>query len=769
MPATQSGQRLSARYILRERLSEGILGETWRALDVEPEREVILKLLRADRVRDPRALESLQAELDAAARLDHPAVAGGYLLERDGERIFLVRDYVEGRDLSTLRAQPWSVVMPVVAQVAEALGAMHAQGVVHRDLKSSNVILRGDGSVCIIDLGAAALDGDAHTPATGSPYSRSPQQLIGEPPAPADDAYAFGVLLYELLGGYPPFYPNVTRERVLEEPAPRLRPVHPAPAGLIDLVMRLLAKDASERSRPLAEVAAELRAFDPAPAETMAAPASTAAGPSPTASIIRPIVRPPEASQQRARAAGRRTSWLAGIGVAVLAAIVVGVFVALPRFAPKPDLAPQAPAATADEAARPAEVDLEALAEEMDRAEQIRGAYNALFDSLQRRQASQWAAASFEAASKLGEEAENQFGAREFAAASETFKSALDQLQAASDAAPGILREQLERGARALEAGQSVPAREAFALALKIDPQNAVAARGSKRAASLDQVVEALRLAGNDERAQQWTSAANRYRQALQLDPDTKAARDGLERVEARIAADAFAAAMSHGLSALAAGRLDDARASFRRAGQIRPGAREVNDGIEQVTLAERRIVVAAHRQNAESLERAERWKEALAEYEAALKLDGSLEFAQQGRERATPRAELARQFGVLLGAPDRLLTPAVRDQARALLEAARRIPAPGPVLRGQVEQLQASLQQVETPVAVALESDNATEILIHRVGALGAFARREVQLHPGHYTVVGTRAGYRDVRRELTVLPGQTPPTVVIRCEEPI
>ena len=74
-----------------------------------------------------------------------------------------------------------------------------------------------------------------------------------------------------------------------------------------------------------------------------------------------------------------------------------------------------------------------------------------------------------------------------------------------------------------------------------------------------------------------------------------------------------------------------------------------------------------------------------------------------------------------------------------------------------------------EVPVAVALTSDNQTIVTIYRVGRIGAFERKDMELLPGRYTIVGSRSGFRDVRRELMVMPGQTPPPVAIQCEEPI
>ncbi len=770
------GQRLSARYIVRERLSRGSLGETWRALDESRNREVIVKVLRDDVARTPAALDSLRAELDAARRVAHPGLASGYALECEPDgNCFLVRDYIEGRDLSSLRAQPWRLVVPALVDVAEALAAMHAQSLVHRDLKSSNVIVAPDGSVRVIDLAATALAGDAGAAAVGSPYSQSPQQLASEAPQPSDDIYAFGALLYELLGGYPPFYPNFNRERVIAEAPTRLRPVHSAPAALVTLATSLLEKNPERRPHSLSEVSAQLRELlgksDEELVASNAAVLSEAAAAGPrTESVIRPIVRPPDrAATRTASGASRRRTWFVAAGIASLAAVAVAVFVALPEYAPPPPA--NAPAASIDAPAKkPAEpVDLEALAAQMDKAEQAQGAFESMYKSLETRGAAEWAAEPFAASRELGVQADEQFEEREFTAAQETYKKALERVQEASDTAAQVVERELARGTAALAAGQSIPARDAFALARRVEPQNAAAARGAARAATLDEVTGLLTAASNDERASQWSEALAKYRRALELDAQTTSATEGVKRAEARIAGDAYASAMSQGLAHLNAGRLGEARAAFGRAGQVRPGAREVRDALAQVADAEKRRTIAAHRAAAEEHERAERWEKALAEYDAALAVDNAVEFARQGRERVVPRVELARNLEVHVSKPERLTSAAVRQQAYQQLAEAERISSPGPLLARQISQVRTNLKMVEVPVRVALESDNATVVVIHRVGPLGAFERREVDLLPGRYTVVGTRMGFRDVRREIDVVPGQAPPPVLIRCEERI
>jgi hypothetical protein len=164
-----------------------------------------------------------------------------------------------------------------------------------------------------------------------------------------------------------------------------------------------------------------------------------------------------------------------------------------------------------------------------------------------------------------------------------------------------------------------------------------------------------------------------------------------------------------------------------------------------------------------------ERWSEALEIYDEALARDPSLQFAIDGRAAVAPRAELGGRLQALIDKPERLAEDAVRVDAERLLARARALPNQGPVIRSQVSRLELLLPTYNQPVMLALESDNATEVAIQRVGFFGAFDRREVTLKPGRYTVTGKRAGFRDVRREITVAPGQGEQIIVIRCLEPI
>jgi len=159
----------------------------------------------------------------------------------------------------------------------------------------------------------------------------------------------------------------------------------------------------------------------------------------------------------------------------------------------------------------------------------------------------------------------------------------------------------------------------------------------------------------------------------------------------------------------------------------------------------------------------AEAWRGVLAEQAAA-------PAALAGLQRATARAELAARLEQFLADPFSLTQQNVFAAAQATLADARAAPAPAEALRARADALAAALALASTPVAVAFESDGRTEVVVHRVGRLGAFERRTLELKPGRYTAVGSRPGYRDVRREFTVEMGRPMPApIIVRSEEPI
>jgi tetratricopeptide (TPR) repeat protein len=176
---------------------------------------------------------------------------------------------------------------------------------------------------------------------------------------------------------------------------------------------------------------------------------------------------------------------------------------------------------------------------------------------------------------------------------------------------------------------------------------------------------------------------------------------------------------------------------------------------------------LARHRDAGRVLEAKEEWSAALAEYEAALAVDPHVTFALEGKDRATGRAALSDGLDFHARNAGRLSTDGVAREAEALLERARGVAPAGPRLRDQVTAVEKALAGARTPVAVVIESDGLTVVALSRFGRLGTLTRRILELRPGEYTAIGSRRGFRDVRRRFKVGPGPGTAPIVVRCEE--
>jgi hypothetical protein len=228
-----------------------------------------------------------------------------------------------------------------------------------------------------------------------------------------------------------------------------------------------------------------------------------------------------------------------------------------------------------------------------------------------------------------------------------------------------------------------------------------------------------------------------------------------------------FVAAMSRGLAALESSQWQTAREAFETAASLRPGAREVADGLSRVAAGERRSVVSAGIRRGVELENSEAWAEAVQVYAKVLAVDPEAADALEGRERADRRAAIDEQLEYHINNPLRLSSPPVFDDAADLLARARELDPRGPRLEGQLSRLEALLATASTPVPVVVVSDDRTEVVIYRVGRLGTFSRRELSLRPGTYTAVGSRDGFRDIRVQFTVGADALPGPVTVVCTE--
>lgn len=272
---------LAGRYRLVERLGAGGMSVVWRGFDEVLGRQVAVKVLPPSTSADPAFRRRLRAEAQAAARLSHPNITNVYdygeATTVDGEPVpYVVMELIDGESLAAVLARarklPWQHAVRITAEVAAALAAAHARGIVHRDVTPANVMLTPTGAK-VVDFGISALIGendiDPDGSLLGTPAYLAPERLEGGQVSPATDVYAVGLLIYRTLIGQLPWDVGTTtallRAHQYVEPDP-LPPVEGLPAEVDALVGRCLEKRPADRpsSAELASILAGLSAGAPA-------------------------------------------------------------------------------------------------------------------------------------------------------------------------------------------------------------------------------------------------------------------------------------------------------------------------------------------------------------------------------------------------------------------------------------------------------------------------------------------------------------------------
>jgi hypothetical protein len=273
------GQQVFSRYELQRILGRGGMGVVWLARDVQLDRDVALKFVADPYFRDAAARDDLRRETKRSLELTHPNIIRTYDYLEDSEMAAISLEYIDGLTLSQLRIQRPSAtfdaedLVEIVRDCCEALEyAHHDAGVVHRDLKPSNIMVTARGVAKIADFGISC--GLQNTAARISAWNASggtigymsPQQLRGDWASPADDVYAFGATLYELLTGRPPFHTGDLSYQIREiaaEPVDRRRAKHgvegrPIPEAWVETIGACLAKDSAQRPATMHEVSERL-------------------------------------------------------------------------------------------------------------------------------------------------------------------------------------------------------------------------------------------------------------------------------------------------------------------------------------------------------------------------------------------------------------------------------------------------------------------------------------------------------------------------------
>ncbi|MGB8522365.1 MAG: tetratricopeptide repeat protein [Candidatus Acidiferrales bacterium] len=267
------GSDFGPRYRIEALLGQGGMGRVYKAYDKDIDRTVAIKVVREGFVGNEDSLKRFKQELNLASKISHKHILRIHDMGSVGETRFISMAYVDGQDLhQIIKDNPKMTIERVVhfaQQLAEALAAAHAEGVVHRDLKPQNILVDRDDQIYVSDFGLAKSFEEGAVSLTktgnflGTPRYMSPEQVEGKPVDQRSDLYTYGLMLYELLAGDVPFTGESTLkvmyQRIQERPK-SLNLVKPGlPTHLVQITMRCLERDPADRYQNAYEILADLQ------------------------------------------------------------------------------------------------------------------------------------------------------------------------------------------------------------------------------------------------------------------------------------------------------------------------------------------------------------------------------------------------------------------------------------------------------------------------------------------------------------------------------
>ncbi|MGH8585529.1 MAG: serine/threonine-protein kinase, partial [Gammaproteobacteria bacterium] len=258
-------------YQIVEKIGEGGMGEVFRGVDINLDRDVAIKVMRTELARRPEILQRFRKEAVVLAKLNHSNIATLYNFIHDGNNYYMVMEFAPGQTLDVLVADcvgglPWRYALELFMDALRAIDHAHKQGIIHRDIKPANMMVSERDTLKVLDFGIARVLGESgFTKAgivVGTTKYMSPEQILGRSIDTRSDIYALGIVLYKMLTGHVPFEGlgefELMRAQVEERPVPVRQIIPDLPEAVDEAIMRSLEKAPEDRFQRASEFIAAL-------------------------------------------------------------------------------------------------------------------------------------------------------------------------------------------------------------------------------------------------------------------------------------------------------------------------------------------------------------------------------------------------------------------------------------------------------------------------------------------------------------------------------
>lgn len=740
-----------SRFTLLNRIGEKDQTVTWTALDRELSERVCLRIFKTPL--SDHDITNTAAQIEKARGLVHPNIVRTFDIGKVDDTVYICQQYVNKVSPLNLDDTTFSQCWPILDSLINTVIFAHGLGFSHGDLHPGNLLIDDSGQLFVNGFGL--------TPAVSTHMHGnylSPDVSRGQTADTVDDIYSIGCLIYHALTGQD------------WQPTSQFDPGATIPLEAGAILKNMLEPSAYDRTRDLGHVL-----------EVFARYTADAVDDDIEASVFtkfrttpEPVTIPPPPNPALRNKLQVRTSTTAVVFILLIAMAGI-VFLYLPEYRTtvqiNPTEATNPKRTTTPQVAQTGPAPLETARVELART-QGRDAANQMIRlqvELEDIGVTLWARETYESLVEDAESGDDFYRESLYLEALTSYQKTIEALEQLKASADEISDQNIKRGDAALESGDAMTALEAFTITIAISGGNPTLQGKLQRAENLEQVQSHVEAALQSESSGDLREALIQFNEAQKLDPLWNPAAQGVSRVRQKINQRQFEDAMSVAFSALNRKDYSSARASFEEAGKLMPGSPEPEDGILQIELAERMAQINTLKASAETNVAAERWQESIDDFQSVLDLDESLVFASQGLAQSKQRLSIHTQLQKYLDDPLLMQDDEELSMARQAIVDASRINSDSKHLQAQMDDLSKLISVARTPINVEITSDNRTNVTVYRVRQFGKLSSTVLALHPGAYTIVGTRPGYRDVQYNLRLMAGMTPEPIYISCIEEI